>query len=79
MIQQLWRRLDTAEKTFQITSRQVVVVTQRVGETKADVDFRIEQWKSGETVDGIKGKYKGGEIDMIVRVIVVPSNTGKIK
>jgi len=79
MIQQLWKRLDTVEQTIRLTSGQVVTVIQRVGETEADVDAKIEQWKSGETVDGINGKYRGGELGRIVRVIVVPSNAGKIK
>lgn len=79
MIQQLWKRFDTVEKAYQLTSRQVVTVIQRVGETNADTDEKIDQWKSGETVDGINGKYRGGELDTIVRVIVVPSNVEKTR
>ena len=69
--QQLWKRLNTVEQTGQLTSRQVITVIKNRGETDADIDAKIERWKAGESVDGINGEYKGGEIDMIIRIIVV--------
>ena len=72
--QQLWKRLNTAEQAGQLTSRQVVLVTKRGGDTDVDIDAKIEQWKSGETVDGINGEYKGGEIHIVLIVIVAPGD-----
>ena len=77
--QQLWKRLNTAEQAGQLTSCQVITVTKDRGETDADIDAKIERWKSGETVDGINGEYKGGEIDMIIRIIVVPGDVERNK
>ena len=68
--QQLWKRLNTAEQAGQLTSRQVVRVIQRIGDSKADIDAKIERWKAGESVDGINGEYKGGDL-LIVRIILV--------
>ena len=77
--QQLWKRLNTVEQKSQLASRQVVKVIQHIGESEADTDARIERWKSGETVDGISGKYRGGDIDIILRVIVAPGDVERIK
>ena len=77
--QQLWKRLNTAEQAGQLTSCQSVLVTKRSGDTDAHIDEKIERWKSGESVDGIKDEYRGGEI-LIVRIIVVaPGDVERIK
>jgi hypothetical protein len=72
--QQLWKRLNTVEQNGQLTSRQWITVVKDRGETDADIDAKIERWKCGEVVDGINGTYKGGEIDIILIVIVAPSD-----
>ena len=77
--QQLWKQLNRVEQKSQLASRQVVTVIQRIGESKADTDAKIERWKSGETVDGINGQYRGGGIDTIVRIIVVPGDVERNK
>ena len=77
--QQLWKRLNTVEQTGQLTSRQVITVIKNRGETDADIDAKIERWKSGETVDGINGEYKGGEIHIVLIVIVAPGDVERNK
>ena len=77
--QQLWKQLNRVEQKSQLASRQVVKVIQRIGDSEADVDAKIERWKSGEIVDGINGEYKGGEIDIILRIIVVPGDVERNK
>ncbi len=72
--QQLWKRLNTVEQTGQLTSRQVIRVIKRRGDSDADIDAKIERWKGGESVDGINGEYKVGEIDIILIVIVAPGD-----
>ena len=71
---QLWKQLNRVEQKSQLASRQVLQVIQHVGESEADTDAKIERWKCGEVVDGINGTYKGGEIDIILRIIVVPGD-----
>ena len=68
--QQLWKRLNKAEQSSHLMSCQVVLVFKRRGDTDADIDAKIERWKSGESVDGIKDEYRGGEI-LIARIILV--------
>ena len=72
--QQLWKRLNTVEQTGQLTSRQVIRIIKERGDSDADIDAKIKRWQFGEMVDGISGKYKGGEIDIILRVIVAPGD-----
>ena len=56
---QLWKRLSTVEHSARLRSYQVISVINHRGETDAAFDAKIERWKAGESVDGIKGKYKG--------------------
>ncbi len=77
--QQLWKRLNSVEQTGQLTSRQVITVIKRRGDSDADIDAKIERWKGGESVDGINGEYKGGEIDIILIVIVAPGDVERNK
>ena len=77
--QQFWKRLNTVEQTSQLTSRQVISVTKYRGDSDADIDAKIERWKSGEIVDGINGQYRGGEIDIILIVIVAPGDVERNK
>ena len=77
--QQLWKRLNSVEQTVQLTYRQWITVVKDRGETDTDIDAKIERWKSGETVDGIYSKYKGGKIDIILIVIVAPGDVERIK
>ena len=79
MIQQLWKRLNTVEQNGQLTSRQWITVVKDRGETDTDIDAKIERWKGGETVDGINGEYRGGEIDIILIVIVAPGDVERNK
>jgi hypothetical protein len=41
---------------------QHVLVTQQKGESNADMDMRLEQWKLGKSDTGINGTYEGGEL-----------------
>ena len=77
--QQLWKHLNKVEQTVQLTYRQWITVVKDRGETDADIDAKIERWKSGESVDGIKGEYRGGEIDIILIVIVAPGDVERNK
>jgi len=77
--QQLWKHLNKVEQTVQLTYRQVITVVKDRGETDADIDAKIERWKSGEIVDGINGEYRGGEIDIIRIVIVALGDVERVK
>ena len=77
--QQLWKQLNKVEQTVQLTCRQIITVVKDRGETDADIDAKIERWKCGEVVDGINGTYKGGEIDIILIVIVAPGDVERVK
>ena len=72
--QQLWKRLNSVEQKGQLTSRQVITVVKYRGESDEDIDAKVGRWKSGESVDGINGQYRGGEIDIILIVIVAPGD-----
>ena len=72
--QQLWKRLNLVEQTGHLSSSQWITVIKRRGDSDADIDAKIERWKGGETVDGINGEYKGGEIDIMLIVIVAPGD-----
>ena len=67
------------EQTGQLSSRQWITVIKRRGDSDADIDAKIERWKSGETVDGINGEYKGGEIDVMQIVFVAPGDVERNK
>ena len=77
--QQLWKHLNKVEQTVQLTYRQWITVVKDRGETDTDIDAKIERWKGGETVDGINGEYRGGEIDIILIVIVAPGDVERNK
>ena len=77
--QQLWKRLNSVEQNGQLTSRQWITVIKRRGDSDADIDAMIERWKAGESVDGINGEYKGGEIDIILNVLVAPGDVERNK
>jgi len=77
--QQLWKQLNKVEQTVQLTYRQWITVVKDRGETDTDIDAKIERWKSGETVDGIIGEYRGGVIDIILNVLVAPGDVERSK
>ena len=62
MYQRLWKRLADAEQHLEFATRQVVVIRRHERETDSEFDAKIERWIAGESVDGIDGKYEGGEV-----------------
>ena len=70
MQRQVWMRLEKAGDLLSRRITQIVSVVQDVNESDKEVEDKISRWKSGEVVNGIRGVYKGGEIDIILRVIV---------
>jgi len=62
MYQRLWKRLADAEQHLEFATRQVVVIRWDDDETDTVFQTKVERWKSGESVDGIDGKYEGGEV-----------------
>ena len=67
------RRLESMEQRFRPREQRIVVV-QRDGETDEDMAARLERWKAGEDVPGIRSQepYKGGELAVINVVFVEP-------
>ena len=70
MQRQVWSRLDNVGDLLSRRITQVVRVIQGVNETDEEVEDKISRWKSGEVVSGIRGVYKGAELDIICRQIV---------
>ena len=69
----LKKRLDTLEQRIR-PRQQRIVVLQQDGETDEDMAARLERWKAGEDVPGIRSQepYKGGELAVINVVFVRP-------
>ncbi len=65
MDQRLWKRLAEAEQQLEFATRQVVVIRRHETETDSEFQARIRRWKSGESVDGIDGKYEGAEVSFV--------------
>ena len=59
----LKRRLEKAEEQIGMNGQKVLVKVWP--DDESNHDDKIEHWKAGEEVDGIDGKYQGGELDVI--------------
>ena len=64
MNQRLWERIATVETALWFQNRQVVIVRSDT-ESLESFDEKIERWKAGEAVEGIKDAYEGGEVQLI--------------
>ena len=70
MQRQVWMRLEKIGDLLSWRITQIVSVIQDVNESDEEVEDKISRWKSGEVVNGIRGVYKGAELDIIYRQIV---------
>ena len=68
---QMWKRLEKVGQSSSLRREQVISVVQKIGETDRDVEDRIDRWKAGDVDSGIPGEYKGGELLIIRRRIVL--------
>ena len=59
----LKRRLERAEEQIGMNGQKVLVKVWP--DDECNHDDKIERWKNGEEVDGIDGKYQGGELEAI--------------
>lgn len=59
---QMRKRLEKVGQVLQHRNIQYPLMIQEVGETREDLEIKLELWKAGEEVEGIFGKYKGGEV-----------------
>ena len=74
---QVLKRLNKVEQIFSHSSVQRAIVIQAVNETDEDVQDKIERWKAGEVVDGIRDVYEGRELSIIcIRVVAARSQSG---
>ena len=62
----LWRRLERVESRSSTPNR-LVMFRPNPAETKEDLERRVERWRSGEDMDGVKGRIRGGTNLIIVR------------
>jgi hypothetical protein len=75
MQRQVWNRLEKIGDLLSRRITQIVVVVQDVNESDEEVEDKINRWKSGEVVSGIRGVYKGLELDIIYRQLVSAKRT----
>ena len=60
----MWKRLGDVAKPSKPRNIQRPFVFLSEGETRQDLEGKIERWKAGEKVDGISAEYEGGEIEI---------------
>jgi hypothetical protein len=63
MDQKMRKRIERVEEQVGVNAQRVRVIVWLYDELTADE--KIKRWKNGEDVDGIDGKYQGGELDVI--------------
>ena len=68
---QMWKRLEKVGQSSSLRREQVISVRQDIGETDREVEDKIDRWKAGKVVSGIRGDYKGGELNVIWRIVLV--------
>ena len=61
----MWKRLQVVGTLLSYQHRQIVCICRDGRETDEEFQAKINQWKSGEVVDGIDGKYEGGEVNFV--------------
>ena len=59
----MWKRLHNTARPISQRHIQHLIIILAEGETREDLDRKIERWKAGEKVDGISAKYEGGEVE----------------
>ena len=64
MLRQIWKRLGSVSNTIANRRTQRPLIILQPGETVEMLPAKIERWKAGEEVEGIYGKYEGGEVDI---------------
>ena len=64
MQRQVWKRLDKVGDLLSRRNTQILSLIQGVNESDEEVEDKISRWKSGEVVNGIRGVYKGAELDI---------------
>ena len=65
MLHRHWKRLEQVSRVVRNQHIQTPFIFLQDGETDDDVPDKIERWMAGETVEGISGEYKGGEVRII--------------
>ena len=70
MYVQMWKRLEKVGRNASLRRVQVISVIQDIGETDREVEDKIDRWKAGDIVSGIRGDYQGGQLDIVWRQIV---------
>jgi hypothetical protein len=67
------RRLEEVEQQIG-PEEQRIIVLQQDGESREDMEERLERWKAGEDVPGIRSQepYKGGDLSVFYVVYVTP-------
>ena len=73
----MWKRLQAVGTSLSYQSRQIVFVVSGLDESDESFQRRIEHWKAGHIVEGIKATYEGGAFDLVgVRRVSVHPRTG---
>ena len=60
----MWNRLNNTAKPLSQRHIQHLLIVLAEGETREDLDRKIERWKAGEKVDGISAEYEGGDVEI---------------
>ncbi|MCH8247462.1 MAG: hypothetical protein IH951_13800 [Bacteroidetes bacterium] len=63
MQRQVWKRLDQVGVLLSQRITQNVIVIQDMGETGIEIEDKINRWKVGEVVDGIRDVYDGRNVN----------------
>jgi hypothetical protein len=68
------RRLENVEQRIK-PQEQRIIVLQQDGESREDMDARVERWKAGEDVPGLRSEepYKGSELSVFYICFVEPT------
>jgi len=61
---QIWKRLESVSNAIANKRTQCPFIILQPGETVEMLPAKIERWKAGEEVEGIYGKYEGGEVEI---------------
>lgn len=62
---QMWKRLQAVGTILSYQSLQTVFVVSEIDESDESFQRRIERWKAGNIVEGIKATYEGGAVDLV--------------
>lgn len=80
MNMQLKKRLDNLETRIAPTEQRIIVLQQK-GESREDMNTRVERWKAGDEVPGIltEEPYKGGKLSAFFVCFVLEGYAGDLK